>query len=273
MSYSFSRSHPAQIFITLWRHRELVCQLTKRDILSRYRGSFGGVIWLIITPLLVLSLYTVVFGIFMKAQFPGVTNPLMYALIIYVALIIYNFFSECVNRSPTIILGNVNYVKKIIFPLEIYPWIIIGSALFHALINTCILALFCLVLLGKVHVTIFLLPFLLIPLILVTLGISWFLSSAGVFLRDIAQLLNFFMLVTMYLSPVFYSITNLPIAYQKILMVNPLTYMIEQARNMVIFGNIPGWQGFIIYLFISIATAWLGFFWFQNTKDSFADVL
>ncbi len=273
MSPQLSKHNPLQVFNTLWHHRDLIAQLVKRDILTRYRGSFGGIVWLLLTPLLMLSLYTVVFGIFMKVQFPGATSNMMFSLIIYVALIILNFFSECVSRSPTIIASNPNYVKKIVFPLEIFPWVIVGSALFHTLVNSLILALFCLIILGKVHLTILLFPFLLFPLMLMTLGLSWFLCSAGVYVRDIAQMMGFILQIIMYLSPVFYSISTLQPKYQKILLMNPLTYIIEQARALVLFGHPPQWQGFVLYLMMSIGIAWLGYIWFQKTKDGFADVL
>jgi len=266
-------NHLAQPFISLWTNRELVIQLVKRDILSKYRGSFAGILWSLLTPMLMLGLYTIVFGVFVNIRWPGVNDSLMYSLILYVGLIIFNFFAECLNRSPSLIVDNANFVKKIIFPLEIYSWVIVGTALFQALINTFILALFCLVLLGKVHLTILLFPLLFIPLILITLGISWFLSSMGVYVRDIRHAMVFVMQIIIYLSPVFYATSLLPELFQKVLMVNPLTFVIEQARSMVIFGNIPQWTGLSIYFFISLAIAWLGFIWFQKTRDGFADIL
>ena len=270
---SFSKNHPAQMVLMLGRHHDLVLQLIKRDVLNRYRGSFAGLLWLIMAPLLMLSLYTLVFGVFMHVQWPGVSNTLMYSLIMYVGLIILNFFAECINRSPTIIINNPNFVKKVVFPLEIYPWIIVGSALFHTMINTVILALFCLILLGKIYITILLLPILFLPLAFVTLGFSWFLSSAGVFVRDISHMMVFIMQIIMYLSPVFYSISILPLAFQKTLLINPLTFIIEEARSLVIFGSLPHWSELGIYYLISICIAYMGFYWFQKTKDGFADVL
>jgi lipopolysaccharide transport system permease protein len=273
MGRSLSKNHPAQMFLMLWRHHELIFQLVKRDILMRYRGSFAGLLWLVIAPLLMLGLYTLVFSTFMHIKWPGVTNNLMFSLLIYVGLIILNFFSECVSRSPLMIVSNANFVKKVVFPLEIYPWVIVGTALFHAIINTLILIVFCFFILGKVNTTILLLPILFLPLILFTLGISWFLCSAGVYVRDIAHMMAFILQVVMYLSPVFYSISMLPETFQKILFINPLTFIIEQARSLVIFGNLPQWISIGIYFLISIFIAYLGFLGFQKTKDGFADVL
>ncbi len=273
MGRSLSKNHPAQMFLMLWRHYDLILQLVKRDILMRYRGSFAGILWLILAPLLMLGLYTLVFGVFMHIQWPGVTNNLMYSLLIYVGLIILNFFSECMSRSPVMIVGNANFVKKVVFPVEIYPWVIVGSALFHAIINTLILALFCFFLLGKVNVTILLLPILFIPLILFALGMSWFLCSAGVYVRDIAHMMAFILQVTMYLSPVFYSISMLPEIFQKLLFINPLTFIIEQARGLVIFGKLPQWESLGIFLIVGVFVAYIGFWGFQKTKDGFADIL
>lgn len=273
MSNTFSKNHPAQMFLMVGRHHNLIFQLIKRDILMKYRGSFGGLIWLLLLPLIMLGLYTLVFGVFMHVQWPGVTNQLMYSLIMYVGLIILNFFAECLSRSPGIIISNANFVKKVVFPLEIYPWVIVSSALFHAMINTAILAVFCLLLLGKIYATIFLLPLLFLPLTFITLGLSWFLCSAGVYVRDITHMMVFIMQIIMYLSPVFYSLTMLPEKFQKVLFINPLTFIIEQARSLVIFGNLPQWSGLGIYFVISICIAYLGFLAFQKTKDGFADVL
>ena len=273
MGSNLSKNHPAQMFLMLGRHRDLIWQLIKRDVLAKYRGSFGGLLWLLLVPLLMLSLYTLVFGVFMHIQWPGVTNNLMYSLIIYIGLILLNFFSECLSRSPSTIINNANFVKKVVFPIEIYPWVIVGSALFHAIINTLILAVFCLLLLGKIHGTMLLLPLLFLPLIFVTLGISWFLCSAGVYIRDIAHMMVFTMQIVMYLSPVFYSLSMLPEVFQKVLMINPLTFIIEQARGLILFGNLPQWSGLGIYFMASIIIAYLGFIGFQKTKDGFADVL
>jgi lipopolysaccharide transport system permease protein len=267
------KNHLAQMFLSLWHNRDLVLQLIKRDVLTRYRSSFGGLLWLLLAPLLMLSLYTIVFGVFLKVQWPGVSNTLMYSLVIYIALIVVSFFSECLSRAPSIIVSNPNFVTKIIFPLEIFPWVIVGTALCHLLVSIGILAFFCLFILGQIHATIFLLPLLFLPLILVALGISWFLCSAGVFVRDIAHLMVFIIQVVMYLSPVFYSTSMVPEKFQKILFLNPLTFIIEQARALIIFGHLPQWSHLGIYFIVSICIACLGFLWFQNTKDGFADVL
>ncbi|MCX7114366.1 MAG: ABC transporter permease [Gammaproteobacteria bacterium] len=263
------------MFTIAWLHRGLIYQLTKREILTKYRGSFAGLFWALLSPLLMLSLYTVVFSIFMRARWAGagLDNKLMYALLIYAGLINFNFFFECISRAPTLIVTNPGFVKKIIFPLEIYPWVLIGSALFQMIINTVILSLFCLLLLGKLYATILLLPILLIPFILVTLGMSWFLCSIGVYVRDINLAMTFIAQVTMYLSPIFYATTVLPQKLQQAILINPLTYIIEQTRNVVIFGQLPQWPGFFVYFTVSLCVAWLGFLWFQKTKSGFADVL
>lgn len=273
MGRSLSKNHPAQMFLMLWRHYDLILQLVKRDILMRYRGSFAGVLWLILAPLLMLGLYTLVFGVFMHIQWPGVTNNLMYSLLIYIGLIILNFFSECMSRSPVMIVSNANFVKKVVFPLEIYPWVIVGTALFHTIINMLILVIFCFFILGKINITILLLPVLFLPLILFTVGMSWFLCSAGVYVRDIAHAMVFLLQVVMYLSPVFYSIHMVPEMFQKFLLLNPLTCIIEQARKLVVFGSLPEWTGIGFYFLLSIGVAYIGFLGFQKTKGGFADVL
>lgn len=268
-----STNNPTHMLTLLWRYRDLIVQMIQREIQNKYRGSFAGILWLVLTPLCMLTLYSIVFGIFMNIQFPGITNRLMYSLVIYIGLIILNFFSECIVRSSIILQSNPSFVKKIVFPVEIYPWVIIGAASFHLLINVGILLIFCILIMGKIQVTLAFLPFLFIPLILITLGFSWFLCSIGAYIKDTAHILPFMIQIIMYLSPVFYSIQTVPHLFQTILLCNPLTFLIEQARGLVIFGSAPNWEGLALHCCVSFMVAWLGYIWFQNTKEGFAEVL
>lgn len=248
--------------------------MTRRDVIGRYRGSVMGILWSLLNPILMLTVYTFVFSIVFQARWgEGSVSKTEFAVILFVGMIIHALFAECVNRAPSLILSNVNYVKKVVFPLETLPWVAMGSALFHAAISVLVL----LVVFALIHFylnwTVLFLPLLLIPLVLFTMGVTWFLASIGVFLRDVGQTTGIITTIMMFLSPVFYPVSALPEAYRPLLHINPLTFMIEQARNILIWGKTPDWLGLGIYFVFSLLVAWLGLFWFQKTRKGFADVL
>jgi lipopolysaccharide transport system permease protein len=185
----------------------------------------------------------------------------------------FNLFSECINRAPGLILANVNYVKKVVFPLEILPSVVMGSSLFHCLISLIVWFIFYLIFFGLPHASALLIPLITIPLILLTMGLSWLLAYLGVYLRDIAQFIGILTTTLMFLSPIFYPVSALPTEYQSFLMLNPLTLVIEQARDVLIWNKFPDWRYYSFYLVVSGLIAWLGFAWFQKTRKGFADVL
>lgn len=196
-----------------------------------------------------------------------------FALILFAGLIVFNLFSECVTRAPTLIITNVNYVKRVVFPLENLPLIVMGAALFHGAISLLVLLVFYFIASGSLNWTLIFTPVVLLPLLLTTMGVCWFLSALGVFLRDVAQTTVLLVTMLMFLSPIFYPISALPENYQIFIYANPLTFVIEQLRGILIWGQIPSWPGMIASLFVSAFVAWLGFAWFQKTRRGFADVL
>ncbi len=255
-------------------NRELILSLTRREILGRYRGSLIGVLWSFLTPLLMLGIYTFVFSVVFQARWGGDTGSKTdFALILFAGLMIFNLFSETINRAPGLVLENANYVKKVVFPIEILPIISLGTALFHFSISFLVWLLFTLLFRGIPPVTIFMLPIVLAPFFLIILGASWALASLGVYVRDVRQIIGVFVTVSMFLSPLFYSISVLPEPYRIFMHVNPLTFVIEQARNVMIWGEGIHWLGWGLYLLISLGVALLGYFWFSKTKKGFADVI
>jgi lipopolysaccharide transport system permease protein len=188
-------------------------------------------------------------------------------------LIVHGLFSECLSRAPSLIQSNATYVKKVVFPLEIFPWIAMGAALFHMSISVFILLVAQLVLSGTISWTVILFPLVLLPFLLLTMGFSWFLSATGVFVRDIGQTIGLLMSVLLFVSPVFYPISSLPAKVQKIVMLNPLTLIIEESRNVLLYSKLPNWGALAIYAIISMILAWVGFWWFQKARKGFADVL
>lgn len=262
------------IFKSFWLNRYLIWQLTKREVIGRYRGSFLGLLWSFVNPLLMLAVYTFVFGFVFKTRWAqGGTSVCDFSITLFSGLVIFNLFSECVNRAPTLILSNVNYVKKVVFPLEILPWVAMGTTLFHASLSVLVLLIFYLFIHFSLCWTIVFLPIVILPLIFFTMGLAWFLSSFGVYVRDVGQAIGVFTLVMMFLSPIFYPLSSLPESLRRIQFFNPLAFMIEQMRAVVIWGQTPSWLGFCFYLGAGLVTAWLGFAWFQKTRNGFADVI
>ena len=265
---------PQEMFASVWRHWGLITASTKREVLGRYRGSVLGIFWSFANPLFMLAVYTFVFSTIFKARWTGGTgSKIEFALVLFAGLIVFNLFSECISRAPSLILSNVNYVKKVVFPLEILPVVGLLSALFHSAVSLVVWLLAYLFLVGIPHITVLYLPLILVPLLLFTMGLSWALASLGVFLRDVSQFVNIAMTVLMFLSPIFYPATALPEAYRQLLSANPLVPAIEQTRAVLYFGISPDFQTLAIYWIATFVVAWLGFAWFQSTRKGFADVL
>lgn len=268
-------TQPAALFDSFWRHRHLIWQMAKRDAFGRYRGSMLGVLWSFVQPLLMLFVYTFVFGFVFRAR-TGVSpggGRLEFALFLFSGLIVFWLFSECVTRAPTLILTNVNYVKKVVFPLEVLPWVGILSTLFHLGMRLAVLLLFYVGVHLSLHWTTVLIPLVFLPLIFLCVGISWFLASLGVYVRDIGQTVGVIVTVAMYLSAIFYPVSALPESVRGYFMLNPLAFLADQSRAVVIWGRLPNWGGLALCFLFSLAVAWLGFYWFQRTRKGFADVL
>jgi lipopolysaccharide transport system permease protein len=191
----------------------------------------------------------------------------------FVGMIVHGLFAEALNRAPNLILSNANYVKKVVFPLDILPAIALGVALFHSFISLGVLLAAFILFKGFLHWTAVLIPFVLLPLVILTLGLSMMLASLGVFLRDVGQTIGIITTVTMFLSPVFYPVVAVPEQFRPFIMANPLTFIIEQAREVLIWGHLPNWAGLGIYTLVATAVAWAGYAWFQKTRKGFADVL
>jgi len=261
--------------ISFVQHRKLIIQMAQREVLSRYKGSMIGLAWSFFNPLLMLGIYTFFFSYVFKSRWGVEQNAghANFAIILFVGLIIHGLFAECINRAPILISSNLNYVKKIVFPLEIFPWIAIGSALFHAGISVIVLLTLQLIIMGSLSWTLLLFPFILVPLILMTLGVSFFLAATGVFVKDITQITSMITTILLFVSPVFYPIALLPAKIRFLVLLNPLTLLIEESRKVLLFGQMPDWAGLGISAFVSIAIAWAGFFWFQKTRRGFSDVL
>lgn len=265
---------PIEMADCLWRNRSLIYASTKREVLGRYRGSVFGLLWSFFNPLFMLTVYTFVFSEVFKARWnAGSESKTEFALVLFAGLLVFNLFAECINRAPGYILSNPNYVKKVVFPLEVLPFVGLLSAVYHMLISLGVWLVAYLLLVGLPHATVSLLPLVILPFALFIMGLSWALASLGVFLRDVSQFIGVVVTTLMFLSPIFYPASALPETYRHILYLNPITPVIEMTRDVLYWGKPPDFTMLGLYWLTTGVIAWLGFAWFQKTRKGFADVI
>lgn len=265
---------PRESWTSLWRNRSLIYALSRREVVGRYRGSVMGLLWSFFNPLCMLAVYTFVFSVVFQARWNiGSESKTEFALMLFAGLIVFNLFADCVTRAPNLVIANTNYVKKVVFPLEILAFVVMGSALFHFFVSLSVWLLVYAVLFGDLHATALLLPVFLLPLLLFVLGLVWFLASLGVFLRDVGQFIGVLTSVLMFLSPIFYPVAALPEQYRQYLSLNPLTPSIEAVRALLFSGVVPSLSSLGLSLVMAFTFCCVGFAWFQKTRKGFADVL
>jgi lipopolysaccharide transport system permease protein len=261
------------MFQSTWRHRSLFLELTKREFAGRYRGSFGGIFWSFIQPLFLLSVYTIAFGVILKARwgFPG--NTADYAFMLFAGLIIFNSFSEVLIKSSTLIANNPNFVKKVVFPLQMLPVITVATALIHAFIGLVVWLLGYSLFIGAPKLSALLFPLIFICLAPVLLGMGLLLSAMGVFVRDINHFSGMVNHTLLFLTPIFYSIEAAPPLLQKLLLLNPLTFLVEQFRLILFYGQVPALKGLVLYFALASLFALVSYILFQRLRPNFADMV
>lgn len=264
-----------QVFRQCWLQRQLFLKLLKRDFAERYRGSYLGMLWSFLLPLLSLLVFTFFFGVIFQMRWAGRADGSLadLALALFVGLALYNFLAECLGRAPGLILAHPNYVKNVIFPLEMLSVVAVASALLILTATFLVILLLQATLGDGLAWTVLLLPVLVLPLVLFVLGLNWFLASLGVYIRDIQQLVVPLVQLMMFMSPVFYPISALPDSVRPWLRFNPLALVIEQTRGIVLFGQAPAWIPYLGSLLATLVIALLGAYWFARTRRGFADVL
>ena len=264
----------SEVVNSLISNRALVYQLTRRNIQIRFRGAALGILWSLVTPILMLAMYTFVFGTILKVRWiQQQGGNLEFATILFSGLIVHTYFSECLQHSVDLITSNRQYVKKVIFPLTSLAWVAVLTSLFQAAISTAVLLLYLVLAQNTLHWTLIVVPFLLFPLMLIALGASWIISATAVYLRDISQMIGLITLALLFVSPVFYPVSSLPETLQPLLYLNPITWVIEQVRGAILWGEWPDLVGYIKYTVIAFLVAWLGVVWFQRLRPGFADVV
>jgi lipopolysaccharide transport system permease protein len=262
-----------ELFVTLWRHRSLLFELIKREFSGRYQGSFGGIVWSFVQPLFLLAVYTIAFGVILRSRWGFAGGTAEYALMLFAGLIIFNLFSECLTKSPTLVTSNPNFVKKVVFPLELLPVIAVATALIHALIGIAVWFLGHILLFGIPKTTAMLFPVILACFVPILLGVGWLLAALGVVVRDISQLTGMLNHTLLFLTPIFYSIEAAPPVLQRLLLLNPLTFVVEQFRLVLFYGQMPALKGLAVYFVLASFFAWGSLVLFRRLRPTFADMV
>ena len=257
-------------------NRSLLWQFVKRSVASRYRGSMLGLFWSFVQPMMMLCVYTFVFSVVFKSRWGTDVDGGgrgSFAIIMFCGMAVFNIFSEAVNLNCTIVVANQNLVKKVIFPLEILPLSQTMATFAVGMVWFLLLFLGTVFIFGTISFTMLLLPLILIPLFLFTLGVSYFTASLGVYVRDTGYIVGVVLQILFFMTPIFYPVAAIPERYRWPIQANPLTIMIEEARKVFLFGELPDWRFLAAAFAVSLLTLHLGFLWFHKTKKGFADVL
>ncbi|NBT28427.1 MAG: ABC transporter permease [Gammaproteobacteria bacterium] len=274
MRRSEYRAGLAYVFSTVWIHRFVIGQLSKRAIYTRYRGTMLGFLWSLVTPIVMLTIYTIVFGLVFNARWEdrGGGN-LEFAAILFSGMIVHSVFAECLTRAPTLIVGNPQYVKKIRFPLETLAWVNLSTAFFQCVISTAILLGYLVLLGAGVPWVALLAPVPLLTLLPFCLAVGWLLAAFSVYVKDLAQLTALMSTILFFMAPILYPRSALPESLQPLIALNPITYPIEEFRKLILWGDLPNWGGLFFHFFIGMVCAWCALAVFQKIRRGFADVL
>ncbi|HYT49251.1 MAG TPA: ABC transporter permease [Pyrinomonadaceae bacterium] len=260
----------------LWqlpRRLDLILSLTKRELAARYRGSALGIIWALLTPIVMIAIFTIIFAGIFKAKFGVSSSQWDYALYLFCGLLPWNAFQESLQLSSSTIVAHANLVKRVVFPLETLPVSLSLAAAVNQLFGTIVLVAAIVILRREIHPTIVFLPLILIPQIIATLGGAWLVASLGVFIRDIVQGISLVLMAWMYLTPIIYPESLVPFAYRSIINVNPFTPLVRNYRRILIEGLSPDWTGLAYFSAFAILSFIVGYWWFARTRKNFADVI
>jgi ABC-type polysaccharide/polyol phosphate export systems, permease component len=274
MITAYRLTDPMSPYRVLFRHFALIVQMARRDVVGRYRGSFIGLLWSFFNPLLMLMIYTFVFGVIFNSRWNDqVTGHFEFAIVLFAGLNISSLFSECANRAPTLMIENTNFVKKVVFPLETLSWSTLGSASFHLLVSTVVLLIISVLVKGTLPWTVVLFPMVIACFLPFVAGTIWLLASLGVFLRDLKQAIGVITTALMFVAPILYPKEFIPVKYRDLMYLNPLTIIVEASQDVLIWGRLPSWSHLGLYTLASCLFAWVAFAWFERSRKGFADVL
>ena len=260
----------------MWRYRYLIVQLWYQEVRTLYRGALLGFFWTILTPFLDFVIYSWVFSVLFHARVKpprGVNISLPFGLILLAGLFPYNIFAQVVGAAPMEILKRPNYVKKIRFPLEVLPVVRLGVAFFQGSVALGVLLVGALYFMHRLPWTVLLLPAALLPLVFLSLGLGWFFSALGVYLRDLPNIVAVVLRVCFFATPIVYSPSRLPNWALPVIQANPLTFVVQAVRDVLLWGRIPSLRGWVFWTLFTAGVALLGYWWFKQTAQGFADVM
>jgi homopolymeric O-antigen transport system permease protein len=264
------------IWRPLWqlpRRADLIVSLTRRELVARYRGSILGFLWTLVTPMVMIAIFTIIFAGIFKAKFGASSSQWDYALYLFCGLLPWNAFHESLQLSSTTIVGHANLVKRVVFPLETLPVSLSLAAVVNQLFGTLVLIVAALLLRREVHATLIYLPLVLIPQLIATFGAAWLVASLGVFIRDMVQGIALLLMAWMYLTPIIYPESLVPPNYRMAINLNPFTPLVRNYRRILLDGVAPDWQGLAYFLVFGVSLFLLGYWWFARTRKNFADVI
>lgn len=266
---------PGRMLRELWAKRDLAVQLARRDVVGRYRAARLGLLWSVLTPLILLGIYTFVFTVVFRFRWNDAAPESrgQFALTMFCGMLLFNLFAEVVTRAPVMIVSNPNYVKKVVFPLETFVVSGLLSALFNMLVGFAVWLIGTVLLIGPPPITCVWLPVVLMPVCLLTCGVAWVLAALGVFIRDVGHVVVLGVQVLFFMTPIFYRIEAVPPAFQRFLRINPLAHVVEDARRVLMWGSSPDWRWWLPSLVISGSLALLGYAFFMKSKRAFGDVI
>lgn len=271
-----SQTAQRAIWRPLWQlpgRAELIFTLAKRELLSRYKGSVLGLIWAVLTPVVMIAIFTFIFAGIFGARFGANDSNWDYALYLFCGLLPWTMFQETLQQSSSTIITHANLVKRVVFPLETLPVAQALAALGNQLFATIALLIATLLIRHQLSVTIVLFPLLLIPQLLFALGAAWLLASLGVFLRDIAQGVTLLLMAWMYLTPIIYPESIVPLQFRPFINYNPFTPLVRSYRRIFLDGMLPDWSGLGYFAVVAVIVFVFGYWWFARTRKNFADVI
>ncbi len=257
----------------VWRNRGLIRSMVRRDIVGRYRGSFGGIFWTLLNPLLLMATYYFVFGVVLRARFGNDPSRSGFVLYFLCGMLPWLAISEAAGRAPFVILEHRNFVKKLVFPLETLPVNLVLAGLVTEAFALGVFAAFLIAVRGAVPVTALWLPALVVPQVLFTLGLAWLLSALGAYLRDLGQVNGFLLTLWFFLTPICYPVESLPREALAVLAKNPVFVLVEGYRGVLLESRPPGFPGLWKLWLASLALFFAGHACFYKLRKGFADVI
>ena len=263
----------AALVRNLWRHRELIRTMTWRDFNARYRASFGGLLWSVFRPLVMMIIYTIVFSLFLKVRFTTDASPFTFSVYLLCGLLPWNALSEGLEAATGVIRGNVNLVKRVVFPLEILPINLALTATIQQLIGFVLLVPLAWLVSGQVFWTPALALAILVFQLWFVIGLNWMVASLAVYLPDLAQMVSLVLLVWMFLTPIFYPLDVVPADMRGLFLLNPMARLVQHYRDVFLGGIVPNLIDLSLTGVFCLAVFALGYFWFMHTQKGFADVL